>query len=134
MDVSFCIFNNMYLSVVSKVLWKNEKYTPLASRHHFCGIPPLAKGDARLDNTGQARLADTSLARLSLTGRTGRRQGGDCEIDVSIENQWFTILNWKTKKIVFHNFYKSAISEIFILKGVVKDNCMKNLKILNLDK
>jgi hypothetical protein len=55
-------------------------------------------------------------------GRTSRRQGGDCEIGVSIENQRFTILTWKTKKIVFHNFYKPAISKIFVLKGGVKDN------------
>ena len=59
--------------------------------------------------SGNARLADTSLARLSLTspasspdGQAGQAQG------------------------------RGVFVEIFISQGGVKDNCIKKMKILNL--
>ena len=64
--------------------------------------------------------------------RTGRRQGGVCEIDVSIENQRFTTLTWKTKKESFPQFPQHLMTGIIFFKGGVKEICMEKMKILNL--
>jgi len=45
-----------------------------------------------------------------------QRQGGVYKIDVSIENQRFTTLTWKTKKTVYHNFHKPMITEMLLYR------------------
>jgi hypothetical protein len=72
------------------------------------------------------------LSWHSPLGKGGcRRQGGVYKIDVSIENQRFTTLTWKTIKTVFHN---TVMTRILFFKGGVKDIYMKKMKILNLHK
>jgi hypothetical protein len=57
---------------------------------------------------------DARLAGPSGQHRTGRRQRGDCKINVSIENQRFTTLTLKTKKDSFPKFSQHYYDENYI--------------------